>query len=502
MSEKKKTICFIHYGIGWKDGVNAVLTGLAKEIKEQNPDLRICFLGGEIERRILKGNTLYKTVPELIPRRRRGKLNKKDLKKESLVIAKKIAEETKNMDVVVIENPFLGTYHLPAMVGFSLYASQYKSKDTKVFFRVHDLYSDSPQYFKNLQRLISPSEIRDIVKGRGVDGFLVIDSIIRTNLVKVGVPRKKISYLPNGIDSSKFSRKLSKREKTSVVKNLEIPLEHKKKAKLLVYPVRVVPRKNIEEAIFLTYFIREITNNNYILVISGKIDENDRLSSGYYKKLKELINLADIPVVFVKKGFSFNRRLGPRGKIKEYSVSDLYQVSSSIVMTSLREGFGYPFLECWFAKKIIIGRRTPNVITSFERNGLNFKWLYRSFLIPEKVSSKDGPEKYFEKISSRFKWLYNIFLIPEKFFLKPRKAEHLERVIKAIKVFKDPKLKKETWELNKKIIARQARLLQNSKKQKQIIRNNFKAVKKIYEISKITKSFLSLVKLDEKDKSS
>ena len=243
-------------------------------------------------------------------------------------------------------------------------------------------------------------------------------------------------------------------------------------------------------------------NLDGVLFWTGKVDENDRLSNGYYKKLEELINLTNIPVIFVKKGFAFNRRLGPRGKIKEYSVSDLYQVSSSIVMTSLREGFGYPFLECWFSKKIIIGRRTPNVITSFERNGLNFKWLYRSFLIPEKVLSNIGPKKYFEKISSRFKWLYSMFLIPEKFFLKPRKEEHLERVIKAIKVFKNPKLKKETWKLNKKAIMMQVHILQNSKKQKQVIRANFKTVKKIYEISEITKSFLNLIKINEKNKSS
>ena len=152
----KKTLCFIHYGIGWKDGVNAVLTTLAREVKEQNPDLRICFLGGEVEKRILKKGTCYTVVPELIPRKRKARITKKELNKESVVIAKKLGEATKGMDVVVIENPFLGTYHLPAMMGFSLYAKKYKPKGTKVFFRVHDLYSDSPQYFKNLHRLCSP----------------------------------------------------------------------------------------------------------------------------------------------------------------------------------------------------------------------------------------------------------------------------------------------------------------------------------------------------------
>ena len=49
--KKDKKICLVHYGIGWKDGVNTVLRTLADQIREQMPNLKICFVGGEIKER-------------------------------------------------------------------------------------------------------------------------------------------------------------------------------------------------------------------------------------------------------------------------------------------------------------------------------------------------------------------------------------------------------------------------------------------------------------------
>lgn len=455
-------ICFIHYGIGWKDGVNMVVRTLVNQLAKQRPDLKIGFLGGEIKEQILD-KAVYQTMPELLPKKR--PVSKSQLEKEALTIAKKIAEATKGIKVIVVENPLIGDYHLAAMLGFSIYARQYKPVDVKLFFRIHDLFTDTPAYAKKLRKFFSPEEIRVIVRGEGVDGFLIINQLLESRLAKEGIPSEKIFYLPNGVDSLLLERELTKSEKELICQDLGLSKQCTKEVKILLYPVRVVPRKNIEEAILLIYFIRQITKDNYILVISGKIDKGDVLSEGYYRVLERLVGLADYPVVFTKEPWPFERKCDKQGKIKKFGIGDLYQLAQAIIMTSLREGFGYPFLECWFARKMVIGRRVENVFSDFEKSGLKFTWLYDNLLIiPDELAS-------------------------------PEKETSFERAKKIINIFKNEKLKKQILELNRSIIMEQVEVLQNQAKAKEIIKLNLKTAKRVYQISVIARRFLKIVGL-------
>ncbi|MEA2092436.1 MAG: hypothetical protein U9P61_00425, partial [Patescibacteria group bacterium] len=297
----KKTICFIHYGIGWRDGVNMVIKTLVNGIQKQNSHLNFCFIGGKIKERFLK-NADYKEIPELLPEKEYP--NKKSIEKKGLSIAKKIAQATKGITVIVIENPFIGEYHLPAMLGFSIYAAQFKPPGTKVFFRIHDLYTDNPHYCDESLKFFSSSEIKNIIKGRGVDGFFVVNHNLEKKLIKEGISQKKVFYLSNGVDEEKFNKRLKSGEVSAIYASLGIS---NKDTKILLYPVRVVPRKNIEEAILLAYYIRKITSENYILVISGKIDKYDSLSCGYYKILEKIISAVNFPVIFTKKPLPLER---------------------------------------------------------------------------------------------------------------------------------------------------------------------------------------------------
>jgi len=229
----EKTICFIHYGIGWRDGVNTVVKTLVDGIQKQNLRLNFCFIGGEIKERFLD-NADYIEIPELLPTE---ECNKDDIEREGLIIAKKIAQATEGASAVIIENPFVGEYHLSAMLGFSIYANQFKPSGTKVFFRIHDLYSDNPQYCDESLKFFSPLEIKNIVKGRGVDGFLVINHNLKEKLIKEGVPAEKILYFSNGINEEKFNRHLTNNETESILNSLKISENDKKDVKVLLYPV-------------------------------------------------------------------------------------------------------------------------------------------------------------------------------------------------------------------------------------------------------------------------
>jgi len=458
-----KKICFLHYGIGWRDGVNTVIKTLADELQKQKPSLKFYFLGGKIREKTLE-NASYKTIPQLLAKK--VKLTKKYLEKESVSIAEKLAQETKGMDVVMIENPFLGSYHLPAMLAYSLYAKKYKPQGTKVFFRIHDFYQDFPRYYQDFQKLFSPREIKDIIKGQGVDGFLIVNQVLRKKLIKAGIKKEKIFYLPNGVNGQFFGKSLSKEDKNLIYQSLGMTLQIGTPfPKILLYPVRVIPRKNIEEAILLVSFIRYLTNDNYILVVSGKVDKRDSLSQGYYIMLKKLASFADFPIIFTKGTWPLKREYDQRGEIKKFSIGDFYQAAEAILMTSHKEGFGYPFLECWLAKKIIIGRRLEEVLKDFEKNDLDFHWLYPYFLIEEKGKNL-AAEKYFDK-----------------------------RIKKVTDILKDPALKKKILKLNQANLLKQVKILQNKNIKEKVIRANFNQVKKVYGTSNITKRFLEIVGL-------
>ena len=457
---KCQKICFCHYGIGWRDGVNVVLRNLTGGLKKRCPSLDIFLLGGEIKEKILE-EAHYKTIPELLPTKK--KITKSQLKEQSVIIAKKLARQTKEIDTLIIENPFMGGYHLSAMLGYWLYAKDYKPQSTKLFFRVHDYFRDSKKYSNKVKKIFSPKEIKKIINNEKVDGFFVINHSLKEKLIKEGISPKKIFYLPNPIDKTLFARALTRKEEKLLRKRLLIPIE----AKILLYPARVVPRKNIEEAILLTYFLRKMTGENYALVISGKVDRHDPEGAEYYQRLKKLTEKLDFPVIFTKGLLPTEREYDYTGRIKQFSIGDLYKSSQAIITTSQKEGFGYPFLECWLARKIVVGRWLRDVISDFEQSGLNFNWLYHRFFVDEQKTDLAEIEN----------------------------GKNFKRIEKVKNIFNNKKTLEKLFELNKISLIKTIKVLQDKKSQKEIIKKNLERVRKVYEISKVTEQFLKLVRI-------
>ena len=459
-------IYFVHYGIGWRDGVNTALRSLAKGILGISPKTEIIFIGGEIKKKIVKGAD-YLEIPELKPPQKREAINKKKAQALGEKIAQKLALATEKGGRVIIENPFLGNYHLPAMLGFSFYAQRYKPQKIKLFFRIHDLYLNSSKYRQPL-RYFSKSEIKGLINNRGVDKFFVVKSLRKKELISLGVSSQKIFYLPNGVDAEVFSFNLAQKEKEKIYRQVFPNNYQKERFEIILYPVRVVPRKNIEEAILLVYLLRKITGINYALVISGKIDANDPRSKEYYQDLLKLKRMVDYPVIFCKGKIPFERAEN------KYGIGNLYQISSAIIMTSIEEGFGYPYLEAWFGRKFLIGRKINDIINDFSRFGLDFSWLYSALKFNTiKDIGKWGGETS-DLYKKRIKLIMNILGSEQK--------------------------QKDFLNLNRKIIL-QAKLLQDPCKQQEIILKNFKAAQKHFSINEIAKKFLKLISKNENYKS-
>jgi hypothetical protein len=129
-----------------------------------------------------------------------------------------------------------------------------------------------------------------------------------------------------------------------------------------LYPVRAIQRKNIGEALLLSLFIpKGIT----VAVTLPPTTERDiRVYRGWVDFAREL----DLPVEF---------ELGLNA-----SLEDIYGSALGIITTSVKEGFGFSYLEPWTAERAVIGRRIEYVCRDFENAGVRFDSLYSSLNIP------------------------------------------------------------------------------------------------------------------------
>ena len=131
---------------------------------------------------------------------------------------------------------------------------------------------------------------------------------------------------------------------------------------LVLYPVRAIRRKNIGEAVLLSLYLRP---GQYLGVTQPP---NSQIDMGSYQDWR----------VYVKKaGLNVHFDVG-----RQYDYSVLVGAASSMVTTSIAEGFGFAFLEPWTVGKVLWGRRLGSICTDFEGNGLCLDFLYNRLDVP------------------------------------------------------------------------------------------------------------------------
>jgi glycosyltransferase involved in cell wall biosynthesis len=132
--------------------------------------------------------------------------------------------------------------------------------------------------------------------------------------------------------------------------------------KRYLYPVRAIKRKNLGEALFLSLFIPK---GRTIAITLPPTSEKDDKVYRFWVALAEELRL---PVEFeIGSTDTFSRIIGS---------------AYCVITTSVKEGFGFSFLEPWIAGRAVIGRRIDYVCKDFEDAGVRFDSLYSSINIP------------------------------------------------------------------------------------------------------------------------
>ena len=138
---------------------------------------------------------------------------------------------------------------------------------------------------------------------------------------------------------------------------------------LVLYPIRALRRKNIGEAILISLFFK----NNETLAIT--LPPNSPSDMESYEQWKAFVKEKNLNVIF-EAGLS-------------HDFSELVHSAKFLITTSITEGFGFSFLEPWTAKKILWGRKLPEICHDFEKNGVRLDHLYTRLTIPVEWLGKE-----------------------------------------------------------------------------------------------------------------
>ncbi|MDR3138118.1 MAG: glycosyltransferase family 1 protein, partial [Treponema sp.] len=143
-----------------------------------------------------------------------------------------------------------------------------------------------------------------------------------------------------------------------------------------LYPVRAIRRKNIGEALLLSLFIPP---GRTIAITLPPVSSWDKKIYQHWKDLAEELKL---PVEFETGA----------GK----ALAEVLGSAFCVITTSIKEGFGFSYLEPWTAGRAVIGRRIDYVCRDFEAAGIRFDSFYPSLNIPAAYVSSSAFRKKME----------------------------------------------------------------------------------------------------------
>ena len=306
----------------------------------------------------------------------------KDKIKSKLDLSKECVLHCHNVNLM--KNTCLGAALL-------LLANELVDKKFILLLQVHDFAEERRENLLNLIYNCSGKKDRKFGSmitypiGRNIC-YMTINSRDKALLSMVGVPKNRIFLYPNTIDTDFF---LSKPKGTaSLLSKLELYAEKNdylfdKNRKILLYPVKILRRKNVIETLLILKLLNAYKNEWQLLITLEGKSKADLL---YGNKIKNFIRTRKLPVVI---GFGYKLISGDETREKGLNnMVDLFSISDAIITTSVQEGFGFTFLEGWVAGKKVIGREIKHIFKDLKRNKLNMNHFYNEIIFNGKDFAK------------------------------------------------------------------------------------------------------------------
>ncbi|GAB4352657.1 MAG: hypothetical protein Kow0099_36870 [Candidatus Abyssubacteria bacterium] len=436
-----------HFWIGKRDGVNVVIRRNVESLLELESALKITLFGkvsnemGDIcslhpDRvrciNIDEFDPGYE-IPGL-PRKTISEQKIQDYMWHGANIMEILARKLKPMDTVLVEN--LGIGINPAVTyAFYLYLQycQHHHPRKRIFYRAHDFLQQRARNFENLKKFqdaeipLVPNWHEIIYPNYTNVGYITINTSDIGRLIEHGIDRERIAYVPNCIDDSLL---IDDDEHKNLRARLIEKFGLQPDVRFILYPVRCVKRKNVEEAVFVTCLLNTIAEQKIVvngmtlqgkfhLLIGVKPDSEEDIK--YVHSIEQFARKNKLPVTIgIEDLVTFEREIDPRKmEIVRYAIGDAFNMADIVITTSYLEGFGFAFIEPWYLGKAVIGRNIPAITYDFERAGVNLDHLYNVFRINgEDFRSIGYQDKERVGLERRLKEILNL-----------RKKAYVEKVI-------------------------------------------------------------------------
>ncbi len=194
----------------------------------------------------------------------------------------------------------------------------------------HDLAWTTPRYRPQLHDGYPWDLLRQ--DWPGVVQVVVSEARRRELAGLLGIPHARIRVIPNGIDLESFL-KLGDRS-LELVRRLDLLSCYP----LLLLPVRITPRKNIELALsVLSALIPKLPQAK--LVVTGPLGPHNPANLDYLKRLQQIRRELGLEHA------AFFLAEMVEQSLPDEAISDFYRLSDLLFFPSREEGFGLPILE-------------------------------------------------------------------------------------------------------------------------------------------------------------
>jgi glycosyltransferase involved in cell wall biosynthesis len=188
----------------------------------------------------------------------------------------------------------------------------------------------------------------DLLRTDWPGAIQVVGSALRQSELAalLGISPKRIHIVPNGIDVAQF---LKLEDRT--VQFLD-RLDLLQAAPILLLPVRITPRKNLELALSTLACLRDIFPNAR-MVITGPVGAHNPANAEYFQYLLELRHM-----LHLDSAAHFLAEMDDT-PLPDSVVADFYRLSDALFLPSREEGFGIPLLEAALSHRPIFCADLP-----------------------------------------------------------------------------------------------------------------------------------------------
>jgi len=242
--------------------------------------------------------------------------------------------------------------------------SQLAQQGCRLLLQIHDFAEDfRPTNYRHLLkslRVHSADELAAILypQGPGIH-YATLSGRDQALLTAAGVDQQRLHVLPNPV--VEFAGLPAADEARPRVRN---KLNLEEDARLVVYPVRGIRRKNVGEVLLYSALAGRET---CFAVTLAPENPAELASFCRWQDLAERLKL----------NCQFD--IGGSGGLK---FIDILAAADAIITTSVAEGFGMVFLEAWLAGCPLVGRNLPEITEDFIASGIEYPALRDELRVP------------------------------------------------------------------------------------------------------------------------